>query len=254
MKKNYAKYATGAAKDAASPPRSSQREGKLYQRIGKSGENETNALSWIRSWKQFKMGEYPPEVLQSLKDFVRYKYDISELTRGLNYEPEGPTSKDSWTPTADQRNELSKLLDDEKVWRERELYKAWFEIQSEANAKIRDRNDIRKAQKDDIVKKGGSTYRQVVSKLMGAILADMSTESRQEIEQWTRDPSEEIILVGGETRDMIADNMDEAHEKSDFLFIFEAVQKTHLVRPMHKEDTVAVYRDTEEDQTRVRIV
>ena len=150
MKKNYAKY---AAKDAASPPRMSSREGKLYQKIGRTGENETNALSWIRSWKQHKMGEYPPELLQSLKDFVRYQYDISELTKGLTYEPEVPTTKDCWTPTVTERAELANLLGDDKTWRERELFKDWFDNQSKLNAAIKDRNDTKKAQRD-----GSSRY------------------------------------------------------------------------------------------------
>ena len=36
------------------------------------------------------------------------------------------------------------------------------------------------------------------------------SESRKEIEQWTRDPDEEINLVGGEQRSWIADIIDEA--------------------------------------------
>ena len=79
MKKNYQKYGVSPTKDAATPPRATIKDGKLYQRMGRSGENETNALEWIRSWKQFKMGEYPPELLVSLKDFVRVKYDLSKL-------------------------------------------------------------------------------------------------------------------------------------------------------------------------------
>ena len=80
-------------KDAATPPRATTKDGKLYQRMGRSGENETNALEWIRSWKQFKMGEYPPELLVSLKDFVRVQYDLSKLLRDLNYESEVSTSR-----------------------------------------------------------------------------------------------------------------------------------------------------------------
>ena len=244
MKKNFAKYSNAGVKNAASPPRSNPREGKLYQRMNKAGENETNALDWIRGWKQYKMGSYPPELSISLKDFVRVKYITDEKVKDLKYEAELPTSKDCWTPSVSEQLELSNLSDDPKIWRERAMYTAWFTAQAEKNAEIRHRNDLRKAQKDDIVKKG-ELRGQVIGDLMGAILGDMSPESRKEIEQWTRDPDEEINLVGGEQRGWIADNIDEAHEIGDWLFIFEAVSKTHLMKPLPKEDTaIQQRRDT----------
>jgi hypothetical protein len=236
MRKNYQKYGVSPTKDAATPPRAMTKDGKLYQRMGRSGENETNALEWIRSWKQFKLGDYPPELLVSLKDFVRVKYDVSKLLSDHKYESEVSTSKDSWTPTVIQREELADLEGDDKIWREREMFAEWQRGQYILNAAIKNSNDIKRAQKDEIIKKG-ELRAQVIGKLMGAILADMTMDSRKEIEQWTRNPDEEIILVGDESRDWIADSMDEAHAKGDWLFIFEAVEKTHLLKAMPKEDT-----------------
>ena len=236
MKKNFQKYGVSTSKDVATPPKAMAKDGKLYQRMGRSGENETNALEWIRTWKQFKMGEYPPELLVSLKDFVRVKYDVSKLIEDLKYESEVSTSKDSWTPTVSERFELSELEGDEKVWRERELFAEWQRQQYIINAEIKNANDVRKAQKDEIVKKG-ELRAQVIGKLMGAILADMTADSRKEVEQWTRSPDENIMLVGEEKREWIADSMDEAYAKGDWLFIFEAVEKTHLLKAMPKEDT-----------------
>ena len=236
MRKNYQKYGVTPTKEAATPPRATTKDSKLYQRMGRSGENDTNALEWIRSWKQFKMGEYPPELLVSLKDFVRVKYDLPKLIKDFKYESEVSTSKDSWTPTVTERAELSELDGDEKIWRERELFASWQKIQYQHNAEIKNSNDIKKAQKDEMVKKG-ELRAQVIGRLMGAILADMNADSRKEVEQWTREPTEDILLVGDEQRDWIADNMDEAHAKGDWLFIFEAVEKTHLLKAMPKEDT-----------------
>ena len=237
MKKNFAKYGSSPAKDQTTTPKADLREGRLYQKIGRSGENESNALSWIRSWKQYKIADCSPEIQQSLKDFVRVNYDIAGKTASLEYESELPSSKDHWTPSPAERLVLAAMEGDEKTWREIEFFREWSQIQTFQNAQIKHRNDMKKVQKDEIVKLGGEAYKRMINSLMGRVLEDMTADSRREIEGWTRDPDEVIQLVGGETRAMIADTLDQAYEKGDWLFLFEAVQKTHLVRPLPKEDT-----------------
>ena len=250
FKKNYKKY-EDQSKESASPPKASVREGKLYQRLGRAGEIETNALDWGRSWLQVKLLSYPPELRQSLEDFVRVKYDIDKLVATLEYEPELLTSKDNWTPTGPQRQELSVLEGDDKLWREKEIYAEWSSNRMIINAEIRRRNDRKKAEQEVIIKNGGQTYQRVIGQLMGEILADMMPESRKQVEKWVRPVDDEVHIVGDEKREWIADNMKEAHEIGDWLFIFEAAQKTHLLRPMPKHDTgIQARRDALTDRLR----
>ena len=239
LKKNFAKYQNKAAKDAATPPRTSTREGRLYQKMGRAGENEINALDWLRSWKQWKMGGYSPEFLQSLTDFVRIKYDIEDLVKEMDYEPEVPTTKDFWTPSVIERAELATLEGDDRTWREREMLQTWFAKQSRKNAEIRQNNDLKKAERDAIAKDGGKNRKKEIGKLIGEILGDMSESSRLEVESWVRPADSEPDLAYNEPRELVADNMSEAREKGDFLFVFEAVQNTHLLRPMPKVPSLA---------------
>ena len=136
MKKNYSKYGTSVTKEHSPPLKVSAREGKLFKRLGKTGENESNLLDWVKSWKQYKMGEYPPELLQSLKDFRRIKYDLNLLVANLKYEPELSINKDGWSPTVTERAALATLEGDSKVFYERELFAEWVKTRLVENAAI----------------------------------------------------------------------------------------------------------------------
>ena len=124
-----------------------------------------------------------------------------------------------------------------KTRRESQMFVAWCQEQRKKNAIIKHENDIKKVQKDEIMKKGGESMKTLINKLIGEILGNMSVDSRRTVENWVRDPDEEVILSGGEKREWIANSMSQAREIGDWLFVFEAIQRTHLVMPMPKDDT-----------------
>jgi hypothetical protein len=109
---------------------------------------------------------------------------------------------------------------------ERRMMVDWAEEQAKINAEIKAKNDTNKKQRDEIVAKGNETARKnVITGLMGKVLADMTVESRRMIQNWKRtelkDPSDPQSAL-------MADNIEEAYQKYDWLFVFEAAMVTHL--------------------------
>jgi len=78
----------------------------------------------------------------------------------------------------------------------------------------------------EIIATGNETTRKnMITKLMGQVMADMTAESRHMVMEWTRldakDPADPESALK-------ADTIKEAYEKFDWLFIFEAAMVTHL--------------------------
>jgi hypothetical protein len=102
----------------------------------------------------------------------------------------------------------------------------WAEEQAKTNAEIKANNDTIKKQHDKIMAKGNEAARKkVITGLMGKVLADMTVELRRMIQNWKqtepKDPADP-------QSDLMADNMDDAYQKYDWLFVFEAAMVTHL--------------------------
>jgi hypothetical protein len=102
----------------------------------------------------------------------------------------------------------------------------WAEEQAKANATIKATNDTIKKKRDEIIATGNETTRKnMITKLMGQVMADMTAESRHMVMEWTRldakDPADPESALK-------ADTIKEAYEKFDWLFIFEAAMVTHL--------------------------
>jgi hypothetical protein len=102
----------------------------------------------------------------------------------------------------------------------------WAERQAAINAEIQAKNDAIKKQRDEIIAKGSDTVRKnIITKLMGQVMGDMTAESRRMVMKWSRtepkDPSDPESA-------MMADNIDEAYQIYDWLFVFEAAMVTHL--------------------------
>jgi len=68
---------------------------------------------------------------------------------------------------------------------ERRMMVDWAEEQAKINAEIKAKNDTIKKQRDEIVAKDNETARKnVITGLMGKVLADMTVESRRMIQNW----------------------------------------------------------------------
>ena len=71
--------------------------GALYYRVGKNG-TEMNFLDWLRSWKDYRITEFPAEYREILHDFKQKEYDMEAKLASLQNEPLLPISKDYWIP------------------------------------------------------------------------------------------------------------------------------------------------------------
>ncbi len=74
---------------------------------------------------------------------------------------------------------------------------------------------------------------------MGQIMGDMTPESRRMVMKWTHS---EIKDPADPESALKADNINEAYEKYDWLFVFEAAMVTHLHADCTVDDTTILER------------
>ncbi len=78
--------------------------------------------------------------------------------------------------------------------------------------------------RDEIIAWGGDTRQDMISTLMGAILEDMSLDSQQRVKTWIRKDTSSPNYDAN----TMANNLDDAYQMQDWLFIFEVAMATHL--------------------------
>jgi hypothetical protein len=200
--------------------------GLLYYKVGKDGV-VTNLQAWLRGWKETKINEYDVSFQEALRTYQRERYDLEDELKQLEYIPLVMISKDFWVPTAEQIDDLAVQADPTlHGYMERRMMADWAEEQAKTNTEIKAKNDTIKKQRDEIVAKGNEAARKnVITGLMGKVLADMTVESRRMVQNWKRtepkDPTDPLTTL-------MADNIEEAYQKYDWLFVFEAAMVTHL--------------------------
>jgi hypothetical protein len=165
--------------------------------------------------------EYDVTFQECLREYRREEYDLDKELRKLEYQPLLTISKDFWVPTAEEILALEAETNSvRRGYLERRMMATWATRQAGRNAEIQANNDAIKKQRDEIIAKGNEAARKnMITSLMGKFLGDMTAESRQMIMKWQRveakDPNDpESILK--------ADNIEEAYQIYDWLFVFEA--------------------------------
>jgi hypothetical protein len=94
------------------------------------------------------------------------------------------------------------------------------------NVTIKATNDTIKKQRDEIIAKGNeSTRMNMITKLLGQVMTDMTSESRRMVMKWARTETKDLTDPESALK---ADTIEEAYEKYGWLFIFEAAMVTHL--------------------------
>jgi hypothetical protein len=84
------------------------RVGQLKYRVGRNGI-ESNILEWLRSWKDYKITEFPTEFRDCLRSGIRKEYNMDQEIEEYAYEPEKPIGKDYWVPTREEFDRLGRL-------------------------------------------------------------------------------------------------------------------------------------------------
>jgi hypothetical protein len=119
------------------------------------------------------------------------------------------------------------------------MFGAWATTQATVNADIKTRNENKKKQRDEIISCGGDACKTNISTIMGSALADMSIDSRQRVLSWKyvipTDPSDPQA-------GLVANNIEQAYEKQDWLFVFEAAMVAHLQVDVAIDETAVLQR------------
>jgi hypothetical protein len=102
----------------------------------------------------------------------------------------------------------------------------WASLQAMRNAEIQARNDAVKKERDEIIAKGNEiTRKNMITSLMGKIMGDMTAELRRMVMKWKRtepkDPTDPQSAL-------MADDIEEAYQIYDWMFVFEAAMVMHL--------------------------
>ena len=235
----FQSYGKKKPTQAVKPQTNEKVVGTLYYRVGKNG-TETNFLDWYRSWKDYKITEFAAEYRETLREFKRKQYDMDAELTLLQNEPLLPISKDYWIPEVSQIALLTAEADEtRRGYLERRMFGQWATTQATINADIKTRNENKKKQRDEIISRGGEARKTTISTIIGSALADMSIDSRQKVITWKRaSPTDPADPQKG----LIADDMEEAYEKQDWLFVFEAAMATHLQVDAGVDETAVLQR------------
>lgn len=194
---------------------------KLFYRINRrTGRTETNILEWERSWKNVKILKYPSRYGEELRAGVRNLGDGEEELAALQILPELDVAREFWRPTAEQLEILAGINQRARKDAMRDdMYFAWRAPRVEENARIKRLNEMTKTRLDLAVKEQRER-KDTIGKIMGAVLEDMTKSSRERIEKYRRELEHED--------DELPRTLEEARERGDWLFIFEAARKTHI--------------------------
>ena len=86
-------------------------------------------------------------------------------------------------------------------------------LQVRINAIIKVTNDAIKKQCDEIITRGKeSTHKKMTTKLMGQVMADMTTEFKHMVMKWVRNETKDPAVPESALK---ADTLEEAYEKYD---------------------------------------
>ena len=137
-------YGKKKPNQAVKPQSTEKIVGALYYRVGKNG-TETNFLDWFRSWKDYKISEFPAENRELLHDFKRKQYNMEAELALLQNEPLLPIPKDYWILAPTEIAMLAAEVD--KVRRgylEHRMLTQWATTHAVVNAKIKTHNKNKK--------------------------------------------------------------------------------------------------------------
>jgi hypothetical protein len=210
----------------------------LYYKVGKDVV-VTNYQAWLRGWREHKITEFDVFFQEGLRELKHKQYNLDDKLQGLRYHTLVTISKEFWVPTDHQLELLEDEANDvQRGYLERSMMADWTEQQTKLNATIKATNDSIKKQRDEIIDKGNeSTRKNMITKLMGQVMADMTTESRRMVLKWARTEKNDPLDPESALK---ADTIEEAYEKYDWLFIFEAAMVTHLHADCTVDETMVL--------------
>ena len=218
-----------------------ENDGKVYYRINrKTGRIETNLLEWERSWKNVKILKYPTRFANELRLGVRDNHGLDQILEANVIIPEVDTAREYWVPTIEEQAALNAIEDEAaRTLLSNQLFLIWRQGRLDENARRKALNEVAKTRIDlevkDLKERGDT-----VNKIMGQILEDMTKTSRERIEKYQKSPDE--VENEEETQ-----NLEEAMERGDWLFIFEAARETHMFQGI-TTDRVLMYEKQEQEK------
>ena len=154
--------------------------------------------------------------------------------------PDLDATREFWIPTAEQTAALTAIEDaGQRAAAENPMFVAWRKATLEENARRKALNEVAKT-RIDLEVKDLKERSDKISKIMGAVLEDMTKSSRDKVEKYQISPTE--IEEAEATA-----NVREARENGDWLFIFKAARETHMCQGT-MEDPVLVYQRQEQEK------
>jgi predicted nucleic acid-binding Zn-ribbon protein len=148
----------------------------LYYKVGKEGV-VTNYQAWLRGWREHKITEFDIIFQEGLRE---KEFDLEAELQSLEYQPMVTILKEFSIPTREGLRELEAETNDvRRSYKERRTMAEWADEQAKINATIKATNDTIKKQRNEIIARGNeTTHKNTITKLMGQVMADTTSESR----------------------------------------------------------------------------
>ena len=196
-----------------------ENDGKLYYRINSPHRNQSTGVGEILEDTVVPHTRFANELRLGVRD----NYTLDQVLEASVMLSEVETAIKYWTPTPEQNAELILIEDlDIKTARSNELFLQWRQARLDENARRKALNEVAKTRID--LERGDT-----INNIMGQIL-----------EKYQVNPD-------NVENDEESQNLEEARERGDWLFIFEAARDTHMFQSATTDRVLYEKQEQEKD-------
>ena len=176
-----------------------------------------------------KILKYPTRFANELRLGVRENPTVEQILTSNVMLPEEDTAREYWTPTVEQNIQLATIEDQAiRATISNTMFLEWRQANLAENARRKALNEVSKT-RIDLEVKDLKERKDTINKV-----------SRDKIEKYS--VPEEDMEDEDETQ-----TLEEARERGDWMFIFEAARETHLM-PGITDDPVFIYERQEQEK------
>ena len=214
--------------------------GALYLRVNPSAQRtETNVVGWIRHWEDVLVNDFGCELARQLEMRKHIPFNLEERLAGMPFAAEAITDRAAFVPSHEEQMALNLIADIESKADLRTAYcNKWQQEQLERNAIIKAGNKTAEAYRARVVK-DCTLHADRVMKLFGELAASMTYASWLKVRSYRRGRIEDEDYLDYKL----------ARATMNWIWVFEAVESTHIMRGADRDPVLMVerrHRDLEE--------
>ena len=210
---------------------------------------EHNAIAWVESYRDTKLGLYSEDVARMGQDMIFSPYDEEAETEKYALEEELYTSMSEWSPTIEQIRDLQDIRDDHlREFARVEMFHEWATPRREMNIEIRKRN-LKNAEALKRIPREAKKAKDMYAKIFQEMEADMSEGAREIVR---RTVVQRSITDDEGVEASIDMTYEQARERWDFIWILEAALNGLVKRGANVDDIHEMHARKEDFRKRIK--